>query len=163
MKIDVSKDYWVSFLREHVEYKDGGVYWKLSGRRCGTTIKPMGKEYRSIKIKGLRISEHRAVYALVNGSYEGDIDHINGDGTDNRIENLRVVSHSANMKNKKNYKNNKTGVTGVTYCNTHNLYVARIGVNGKKKTLGYFKNIKDAIKERKDAELKYGYHTNHGR
>src|SRR5690606_354932 len=63
---------------------------------------------------------HRIVWALYHGKdipSGMDIDHINGDGRDNRIENLRVVPRVLNLRNQKKSRRNKTGVPGVCRSN----------------------------------------------
>ena len=53
------------------------------------------------------------------------------------------------------YKNNTSGETGIWWFSDRNRWVAEIRVNNKKKTIGYFSDIKDAVKARKHAEEKY--------
>lgn len=81
------------------------------------------------------------------------IDHINGDPSDNRKENLRYVTPRQNCMNTKVRKDNKLGVKGVT--KRYNKYIARIRVNGNLIHLGSFDNIESATKARIDAEMKY--------
>jgi len=60
---------------------------------------------------------HRVIYSIANKcdlTKEEFIDHINGNPSDNRIENLRIVSKTGNSRNHKMRKSNKSGVTGVT-------------------------------------------------
>lgn len=61
---------------------------------------------------------HRVVYELCTGEFIGDdqIDHIDGNRGNNRIENLRRVSATGNAQNMRQYKSNTSGVTGVRYC-----------------------------------------------
>lgn len=119
--------------------------------------------YRVIKIDGKSYKAHRLVWFLCNGVFPEEIDHINGNPDDNRIINLRNVSHKENLKNKRIYIKNKTGVHGVTWKKTHMKWVAHIKINGKQKYLGIFKMFNDAAAARFDAENSLGYHTNHGR
>ena len=70
------------------------------------------------------------------------VDHINHDKSDNRIENLRVVSQRENLSNRKNKYTSE--YTGVSWCKSCNKWVSSIWINGKKKTLGRFKNEIDA-------------------
>lgn len=79
------------------------------------------------------------------------IDHINKDTTDNRKNNLRICTHAENMQNKKN--NNKC--VGVRFIEDKNKYEARITKNGKIYILGFFTNFYDAVKARKQGEIKY--------
>ena len=94
------------------------------------------------------------LHGLVFGTKPNKIiDHINGDPSDNRKENLRYVTPRQNCMNTKVSKNNKLGVKGVT--KVHNKYIARIRVNGNLIHLGSFDNIESATKARIDAEIKY--------
>jgi hypothetical protein len=83
------------------------------------------------------------------------IDHINHNVRDNRKCNLRICTVSQNGMNKITAKNNTSGVKGVSWDNGRSRWIAGIGVNYKQIRLGYFKNIKDAIKAREEAEIKY--------
>ena len=63
-----------------------------------------GGRYKAVMIDGLMIYVHKLVWMMHNNWIEPDgvIDHINRDSLDNRIENLRVVSHTENMVNRSN-------------------------------------------------------------
>jgi hypothetical protein len=105
---------------------------------------------------------HRLAWAIYYGEWPTDqIDHANGDATDNRICNLSVVSQSTNAKNKCIQSSNTSGYTGV--YRERNKWRAVITVNSKHIQLGNYDDIMDAITARKEAEIKYGFHENHGR
>lgn len=107
---------------------------------------------------------HRIVWALVHGEWPTDqIDHLNGNGLDNRIINLRVVPNRLNGKNLKRSKRNTSGVTGVSWQANMSKWSASIHYDGKSIHLGYFSDINDAAAARKSAEAIYEYHPNHGR
>lgn len=107
---------------------------------------------------------HRVAWAIHNGMPPTDqIDHINGDRSDNRIENLRAVSNQDNAKNAAIGKANTSGVMGVFWCQKNKAWVARIKTNGKTIHLLQSKDKRVAIAARKAAERKYGFHPNHGR
>ena len=82
------------------------------------------------------------------------IDHINGDPFDNKIDNLRLVTHRENAMNRRLSCNNKSGVIGVHYYASRKQWQAQITVKGKKINLGRFDNFDDAVKSRKDAKKK---------
>jgi hypothetical protein len=96
---------------------------------------------------------------LLNLTQELVADHINHNKIDNRKSNLRAVSQQENMHNKSTFKSNKSGHTGVHYNKKANRWTVSIGYNGKAKYIGCFKTIEEAVKARKEAELKYGYLT----
>lgn len=106
-------------------------------------------------VVGTYNGEYSIFHRVVMNAKKGEVvDHINGDTLDNRRSNLRVCSYSQNSKNQKISKRNKTGVVGV--CMSKNgKYIAQIRSDGKDMYLGSFKTIEEAIKARKDAELKY--------
>lgn len=116
--------------------------------------------YLRIRLKGKQYMAHRLAWLYSYGEWPKYIDHINHDKTDNRIANLRSVSHTENMKNKPKYKNNKSGITGV-YQMEKNWRVL-ITSNKKRMHVGYYPSLFDAACARKSAENKLGFHKNHG-
>ena len=82
---------------------------------------------------------------------EKDIDHKDRDPLNNKISNLRLATRKENCANQKIRKNNTSGVTGVLWNKSKGKWEAWI----KKVYLGCFLNKEDAIKARKEAELKY--------
>lgn len=83
------------------------------------------------------------------------VDHIDQNKHNNHIDNLRYVTYSQNHMNKSFMSNSTTGTIGVSIETRTGRYRSHIKINGKQKHLGYFDNIEDAIKARKDAELIY--------
>ncbi len=107
---------------------------------------------------------HRLAFLYVTGNFPVDtVDHINHNKSDNRWSNLRVVTHQENCKNTPLYSTNNSGTSGVYWHKRDKKWIACIYVNGKKKHLGCFDNKDDAIFSRKNANLAYGYHENHGK
>lgn len=107
---------------------------------------------------------HRVAWALYYGSWpDGDVDHINGVRTDNRIANLRCVTRSANLRNQKRSMKNTSGVTGVVWDAARSKWKASIKVNGKNHHLGRFDSYTEAVAVRKSAEVIHNFHPNHGR
>jgi hypothetical protein len=156
-------------LRSLLRYdpETGRLYYKVTmkghiaeGREAlrNTT----NKGYRRGGVFGKLYMAHRIIWKIVHG-YDPpeEIDHINGDRSDNRIENLRLASRSDNTRNTRRKKSNTSGCTGVHPCKRY--WVATIRVGSRQVELGYFRDKDLAIKCRKDAERKYGYHPNHGR
>ena len=114
------------------------------------------------QVMGIRIMAHRVCWALHHGEWpEGQIDHENHNPKDNRIKNLRVVTGAENCKNMSMKETNTSGHTGV--CRYRNRWKAQIVVDRKYIFLGYHDNKESAIRARKAAEKKYGFHENHGK
>ena len=90
-------------------------------------------------------------------------DHINGVRNDNRLVNLREVDPIQNNRNSKRTSLNTSGQMGVGWNKQTQKWRSIVHVEGKGVFLGAFKNKEDAIKVRKQAEIEYGFHKNHGR
>lgn len=154
-------------LKQKLKYDSTtGIFTWLSGKyknkqagTIGGTLPDNG--YIKITINKKEYKAHRLAWLYVHGEFPPKLlDHINRDRTDNRIDNLRVADDATNSKNQTLYKNNTSGYHGIT---SHgDKWRARINVNGKKIHLGIFENLQDAVKARKQAELQYDYHPNHG-
>lgn len=96
--------------------------WKKRPHRSGVNVGDIAgcqapDGYWKTKCKGIQDYAHRVVYFLFYGDIPDDlmIDHINRDGSDNRIENLRLASDRQNVSNRSLSVNNNTGVKGVKY------------------------------------------------
>lgn len=189
----MNKEIDISILKEVLDYcPDTGILtWKerplsmfkdkrhrdawnnnFVGKKAGSVYKSVstrGTIYPSLAVSIFRVRyrAHRVAWALHYGvwpSKDKEIDHINGDSIDNRICNLRLVSKIENMRNMASSGRNTSGCIGVSFCNYYKKWIAQIGVGKKsKKRLGYFKTKEEAIKARKQAEIDYNYHENHGR
>lgn len=120
--------------------------------------------YMVAEINNRPVSAHRAAMAMTTGAWpDGEVDHINGDRADNRLENLRCVDRATNAKNQKKSVANSSGVTGVHFYNQTQKWQAKICVDRRQHHLGFFDKFEDAVAVRKIAEIKHGFHQNHGR
>jgi len=114
--------------------------------------------YKYIGIDNKGYSVHRLVWLYHNGYMpEFQIDHINRDRADNRIENLREVSRSCNLRNCGNFKNNTSGVKGVSYHGARKSWSATIYNNGKTYYLGHSEDLGEAVLYRLAAEQCLGW------
>lgn len=149
----------VEELRERFRYdpdtgiltyaKDAGTRFK-AGSVAGTIFTaPDG--YRSVAViaNGRRMLAHRIAWKMHHGSEPAAVlDHKNGDGTDNRIDNLREATALLNGQNKSVRKDSATGISGVHFNKQKQKYAAQVRVNGKKLHLGLFDNVDDAATAR---------------
>lgn len=148
-------------------YEDGLLYWKIKPSNCVKVGDVAGKSrrngYRLVGFGKERHPAHRIIWVMHFGEIPEfmEIDHINHDRSDNRLENLRLVSRSDNSKNRSSSSNNTSGATGV-YLTKHGKWHAQIKVDNKKIHLGLFTDLDKAAKARKDAEFLHGFHQNHG-
>lgn len=86
---------------------------------------------------------HRVIWLLMTGSYpSGNIDHIDGDATNNRWDNLRIATQSENMANRSKQKNNTSGYKGVSKHGSN--WRAQLEIGGKKVIIGTYKTPEEA-------------------
>ncbi len=137
----------VKRLREILRYDvaSGNMFWAVSLNPRAPVGALGGKQsisqgYRHISIDGVRYKAHHLVWLWFHGVFPThQIDHINGNKLDNRIENLRDVPQKMNTWNlQRAKKNNKSGFLGVDWKPSHKKWRAQIRVEGKKIQLGLF-------------------------
>lgn len=118
--------------------------------------------YRRGEIYKTQYLAHRIIWKMHHSIDPEEIDHINGDPSDNRISNLRSVSHRSNCKNRKQSRRNSSGVAGVYQTDNGKKWIAIIW-SGKTQYLGRFVKFSEAVIARKSAEKSVGFHPNHDR
>lgn len=115
-------------------------------------------------IFGVKYRAHRVIWAMVHGCWPtGDIDHINGDRMDNRVQNLRVVPAVLNARNRPKQSNNKSGVTGVSWDRRRGRWRVQIAQDSRQKQISSHRCITAAIIARMIAEIGHGYTERHGK
>lgn len=133
-------------IRNSLRYDkaSGKLYWKqmlsknvLPGREAGTVHR---KGHIVIQVHGQRYMAHRIAWLLHYGVVpNGVIDHINGNGCDNRIENLRDVTMRTNQQNRRTpQSNSKSGLIGASFHRRTGKWVAQIKTPAGRKHLGLF-------------------------
>jgi len=139
-------------LRELLAYNPitGVVRWRVTcGRRAKAGAiagsKSQADRYWRIRIKGRLYLLHRVIYALMKGVWPDDlVDHRDTNADNNRWLNLRPATNSQNGANRSATTKNQLGTKGVFYSHRHGMYVAKIRVNGKGRTLGYRPTVVEA-------------------
>jgi hypothetical protein len=160
-------------LKRRFDYDqiNGGLLWKSCERH--PSIKK-SRTVGSLNINGYiesrlfpggkQFKVHRLVWAFHFGDPgKSEIDHINGNKHDNRIENLRLSTRADNTRNVKLRSNNKSGVKGVSWHKATKKWKAQIQCDKKKIGLGYFKTIEEAKNVVMSARIKlHESFANHG-
>lgn len=147
----------------------GTLFWKVNrgGKvKSGSVVGSIRRDrsgicYLQTHYMGKWYFVHRLIWLYVYGSFPDTIDHINGDGLDNRLENLRSISSRENQKNKGVYRSSSSRVPGV-HPKT-GKWLVNICVDSKMIHLGTYYDLFEACCARKSAENKYGFYKNHGR
>lgn len=147
------------------DLQTGDVTWKVKRNSRAGCVKPghpagwdTDDGYRTVTVMQRDIKLHRLVWAFANGRWpEGRIDHVNGNRTDNRPDNLRIASATHNSQNHHGLRpDNTSGVKGVYRDRRRGTWCAQIHVNGKHRYLGSFSRIEDAA-----AAYREGRRTHH--
>jgi len=154
-------------LHELFEYRDGELFYKISplpkikvGDKAGS-VNNLG--YVKISINNKKYSAHRIIYMMQYGYVPKEIDHINCNPKDNRIENLRAVTRTQNRYNIDSYKTNTSGCKGVSWKKNLNKWQVSVNVNGARKHFGVYEDFELAEFVSVEARNKYhGAYANNG-
>jgi hypothetical protein len=153
-------------INENLEYDPvSGIFTRIkNGKRCDSVCTGRyGKQYIRIRVGVNRYKGHRIAAMLLglDMSNNKQIDHIDGNGLNNSASNLRAVSCRDNAKNQRLSIANKSGVIGVYFKKESQSWHATIR-DIKPVHIGYFKDFFEACCARKSAEVRFGFHPNHG-
>lgn len=138
-------------VREMFDYREDGKLLRrtstmgngnYAGKVVGTS--PDGtrnNRYSATKVYGQHWCVHKLIYLYHYGVVPEQLDHINRDTLDNRIENLRPADASQNTCNRKVFSNNTSGYKGVSWHKAQSRWFVYINVNKKRKNIGYFEDL----------------------
>lgn len=148
----------ISRLREALAYDPhtGVFIWLIKSGRCSIgriAGSDDGTGYKQIRLDGKKYRAHRLAVAIMSGEFpDGEVDHINGNRSDNRWENLRVVNASANNQNRTVLnKNSTSGIRGVSFNKRRQKWEAHIKPGRRKISVGMFDSVEQATLARVDA------------
>lgn len=161
-------------LRELIEYDPltGSMKWKpreskrwnsnFAGKPALSNLSYEG--YLTGRMLGKNYKGHRVAWAIHYGEWpSGLIDHINGNPSDNRIINLRVVTAAENVQNLKISKRNTSGEQGISWFARDGKWWVKIQKDRRAIHIGFYDEMRDAIIARDAAYRAAGFHRNHGK
>lgn len=132
-------------LREDFTYDpETGDFIKYDGRWGGVSK----RGYIQLTYEGTTYVVHRLIWMWVYGEEPEQIDHINGDRQDNRLENLRNVDPLTNQRNRTKNKNNSSGFNGVCWDKESWQWEARIRIEGRVICIGVYNTPQEAAEAR---------------
>lgn len=167
--IDLTQDK----VKDLFEYRDGALFWKnrtvdslgrnikyLNGRFAGS-IDSSG--YLQIKIDGKLHFNHRIIFLMFNGYVPKVLDHVDGDKTNNKIENLRSASIAQNNHNVKIRQDNTSGYKNVCWHKGAKKWQVALHINKQRKCFGNYDDIELADLVATEARNKFHKEfANHG-
>jgi len=130
---------------------------------CVSEREPLGLFYRLLRIDKILYKEHRLVWLYWNGELpKANLDHLNGDGLDNRLENLRLDSDRSNQRNRARDPRNTSGYTNVSWNKIGRKW--EVQVRGKIGNVhgGYFDGLEEAALKAAELREKLGFSPLHG-
>ena len=142
----------IDYIKQYFIYNNDGTFTRTDKKNSKGSLDKDG--YLIIKIKGKQYKAHRLVFAYHNGKFPTmEIDHINRNRTDNRIENLREVDRQTNVDNTTRKPNPDTGTVGIYKDKCTKGLKAIYSFRYKGKTYR-FRTLEEALNKKE--ELLYG-------
>jgi hypothetical protein len=126
-------------LKELFDYQDGALIRRKDGRSAVITMG--AKRYERVSVDGKIQTLHRMVYLWHHGHLPKTLDHIDGNRTNNKIENLREATQQQNCLNRKHHSNSKSPYKNVYWHTAAGKWTVVMSLNHKRKVFGYFDDI----------------------
>ena len=132
------------------------------GNYCSKNLGQRNARYVTTKINGQHWCVHKLIFLWHHGYVPEQLDHINRNTLDNRIENLRPATASQNASNRKLFSNSTSKAKGVSWVSYRNKWFVYVDINKKRKNIGYFDDFEIAELVAIEAREKYhGAYANH--
>ena len=148
-------------LNDLFEYREGKLYWKSKpSKTCNIKIGDEAgyknaQDYMAVGLYGRKYKNHRIIFFMHHGYVPDEVDHIDGNTLNNKIENLRAANHAENMFNKKSYVNSTSGIKGVSWHKAAKKWYVQIRSNQKHLFQGLFNDLELAELVAIEARNKY--------
>ena len=139
-------------IREVLEDRDGVLYWRKTGEKAGT-LHHTG--YTQISLGRKLYNAHRLMFMLHHGWVPKVIDHVDGNRSNNKIDNLRAATWRQNLHNMKLRPNSKSGCKNVSWSAGRKKWVVQISIEGRQTNLGRFDDLELADLVATEARDKY--------
>lgn len=165
MSIAKSKHVTQEELKDVLDYNpETGIFKWKRGRYRGNIAGSINKSgYPTVRIGLRQYYLHRLAILFISGNTPARcVDHLDRDKTNNRLDNLRVISKAENNRNMPRRKDNTSGETGVFWNKRRHKWIAQIKHNGRQIYLGSFDDILSAAAARKSSLVMFGFHETHG-
>lgn len=130
-------------LHELFEYRDGELYWKINKGRARIGMLASNKRpdgYARVGIDGKRYFAHRLIFLMQHGYLPEFIDHIDGNPSNNQLDNLRAATHQQNLYNTKLSTRNNSGTKGIHWHKLSKKWRVILSIGGKKQHIGLFED-----------------------
>lgn len=159
----------VERVRESLRYSPivGVFEWKKAGRKvrvgglAGAVVKSSG--YVRIVLDGKPYPAHRLAWLYMTGEWPAhEVDHIDGDRSNNAWNNLRMATANTNGWNKRVMKTNRSGIKGLTQHPETGRWQARFEADGKVWSAMFATKEEAEAEMRKKREEVHGEFANHG-
>jgi hypothetical protein len=157
---DINSTLSQEYLNSIFEYKDGIIYWKKNtayqskvGQKIGTKSHQNG--YLRVQLHKKQYFVHRIIFTMFYGFIPTEVDHIDGNPGNNKIENLRNVSRTQNCINTRLRTTNKSGFKNVSWSKTMKKWSVQIRINKKNIYFGWYDDIELADLVAQEARNKH--------
>jgi hypothetical protein len=160
---DTGKLFWLPRATGELDTMGRSKDTKWNSRHAGKeagALSPVGR--RVLGVYGKTYCAHRVIWFLVHGEWPVEIDHINGDPSDNRLVNLRSVTGAENCKNRPKLPNRSSKYLGVS-VHKKGRWQATCTVNGKQIYGGLYASEDEAAAKAAQMRRDLNFHPNHGR
>ncbi len=138
------------YIKSLFNYQDGKLIRRITrspNAKKGDCVGSLnGRGYLHVNIDGKFHYVHRLIFLYHNGYTPEVLDHIDGDKTNNNINNLRECSNMENSHNSKTPSHNKSGIKGVCWATRERKWMAYVKLNKKCSYFGLHSDIRDAEK-----------------
>lgn len=152
------------------EAETGKLFWARAkpkiniGDEAGWIERRRHTIYRRVCLNGEKLYVHRIVWEMHYGHIPAglEIDHEDGNGLNNRLENLRLVTDLVNNQNARKSVKNTSGFSGVSWDKRSGQWRAYAKTANQQIHLGYFAVLEHAAEAARSQRDRIGYHPNHG-
>lgn len=143
----------------HYDSEKGGLIYKVqpfqSKSKAGQLVGSKCRGRLFVRVNKKLYAVHRLVFLFHRGFWPEQVDHIDGNGLNNKIENLRAATNAENQRNKPKLKHNKSGFKGIHFCKQTKSWRVQITFERKRICGGRFSTKKEAAKKYNQLAKKY--------